>query len=146
MITAAKPLARSLVIISGKAARKPHFGDLWQMASGAGFAVFEGYWDSDNVVPPVKAFEAGEVHVALVGPMPKIDGTPLAELFARQGFRVVAVAIPGVAEVPGGANITAWLSGVSSFETGKAPLAKSSAIHLDAFNPTAILRALGVGP
>lgn len=139
------PLQRSLVIISGNSPGGPHFGDLWQLASRAGLSVFESRWDSYDA-PAVRAFEAHEVRVALVGPTPKIGDETLPALFARQGFLVVAVAAPGAGDVPDGEEAAGWVLGATSFPTGKAPLPESSIARLDEFNPTAILRALDVGP
>lgn len=142
--TASTRFAKSLVLISRKLARIPGRADLALIASRAGWRTFEGSWDSDNGSPMVAAFEAERVAIVLVGPVPKIDGTPIGELFLRQGFRVVVVTAGG--EATADDDPCLWVRYAATLPTGKPPLPDASAARFGSFDPTAIAFALEPAP
>ena len=139
MRASATPTKKHLVVIAAKKARF-HSGDLSIVASRSGWKLYEARWDSDNAAPVVAAFEAEKVVVVLVGLSPLVDSQPLERLLLRQGFPVVAIDVSeGLPAATG--EPAAWVFGVTSFSTGRAPLPEDSALRLESFDPTAIVRA-----
>lgn len=95
-------------------------------------------------MPVVRAFEADEVCVLFVGLPPRLGSlnSPAARLLEK-GFRVVVCGLPGDPDC----YPEAWFTSlVELFSSGKAPLASDALVYLDELEPTAVLRAFGVGP